>query len=90
MLKLGAGAPAVVARGAAPQWTPDGASLVYQDEDRQLVVGGTTVTADEDIHPFPVRFLPDVYGRDDHLWQLLNRSPQAPAEQIALVSRPRG
>lgn len=53
------GAPAVVAPGTAPAWTPDGSALVYQNAARQLVVGATQVTQDEDIFPFPARFLPD-------------------------------
>ncbi|XYJ08388.1 amidohydrolase family protein [Telluria sp. B2] len=53
------GAPTVVAPGTAPAWTPDGSGLVYQNAARQLVVAGAQVTADEDIFPFPVRFLPD-------------------------------
>lgn len=53
------GAPTIVAPGTAPAWTPDGASLVYQNAARQLVVAGAQVTTDEDIFPFPVRFLPN-------------------------------
>ncbi|MEN3277366.1 MAG: hypothetical protein V7631_3156 [Massilia sp.] len=53
------GPPAVVAPGTAPAWTPDGGALVYQNAARQLVVGGTQVTTEEDIFPFPVRFLPN-------------------------------
>lgn len=53
------GAPTLVAPGAAPAWTPDGGALVYQNAARQLVVGTTQVSSDEDIFPFPVRFLPD-------------------------------
>lgn len=56
---IAGGAPAIVAPGAAPAWTPDGWALVYQNAARQLVVAGTQVTTDEDIFPFPVRFLPD-------------------------------
>jgi len=56
---IAGGAPTVVAPGAAPAWTPDGAGLVYQNAARQLVVGGAQVTTDEDIFPFPVRYLPD-------------------------------
>lgn len=58
-LVLGSGTPSVVAPGTAPQWTPDSSALVYQNAARQLVVGGAQVTTDEDIFPFPVRFLPD-------------------------------
>ncbi|MFC4932870.1 amidohydrolase family protein [Massilia sp. GCM10023247] len=53
------GPPTVVAPGFAPAWTPDGGALVYQNAGRQLVVGGAQVTTDEDIFPFPVRFLPN-------------------------------
>lgn len=56
---LAGGAPTIVAPGTAPAWTPLGDALVYQNAARQLVVGGTQVTTDEDIFPFPVRFLPD-------------------------------
>lgn len=56
---IAGGAPTVVAPGAAPAWTPDGAGLVYQNAARQLVVGSAQVTTDEDIFPFPVRYLPD-------------------------------
>ncbi|WP_229507606.1 hypothetical protein [Massilia sp. Dwa41.01b] len=56
---LAGGAPAVVAPGTAPAWLPDGSALVYQNAARQLVVGTTQVTNDEDIFPFPVRFQAD-------------------------------
>lgn len=56
---IAGGTPSLVAPGTAPAWTPDGASLVYQNAARQLVVAGAQVTQDEDIFPFPVRFLPD-------------------------------
>ena len=56
---ISGGAPTIVAPGTAPAWTPDGSSLVYQNAARQLVVAGAQVTTDEDIFPFPVRFLPD-------------------------------
>jgi Tol biopolymer transport system component len=56
---LAGGTPTVVAPGTAPAWTPDGAALVYQNAARQLVLGGAQVTTDEDIFPFPVRWLPD-------------------------------
>ncbi|WP_313705590.1 hypothetical protein [Massilia sp.] len=55
---IAGGAPTIVAPGTAPAWTPDGAGLVYQNAARQLVVGGAQVTTDEDIFPFPVRYLP--------------------------------
>jgi len=56
---LAGGAATIVAPGTAPAWTPDGSALVYQNAARQLVVGGAVVTDNEDIFPFPVRFLPD-------------------------------
>jgi len=62
--------PTIIEPGTAPAWTPNGAALVYQNAARQLVVGGTQVTNDEDIFPFPVRFLPDgrfVYTADGHI-----------------------
>ena len=60
---------ASVADGAVgvPSWTPDGRGVVYQNNDRQLVVAGRAVTADEDVFPFPVSWLPDgrfVYTAD--------------------------
>lgn len=64
------GTPTIVAPGTAPAWTPDGTGLVYQNADRQLVVGGAQVTTGEDIFPFPVRFLPDgrfLYTADGHI-----------------------
>jgi Tol biopolymer transport system component len=64
------GVPTIIAAGTAPQWTPDGGGLVYQNADRQLVVGGAQVTTNEDIFPFPVRWLPDgrfVYTADGHI-----------------------
>ena len=67
---LGGGAPTIVAPGTAPAWTPAGDALVYQNAARQLVVGGTQVTTDEDIFPFPVRFLPNgrfLYTADGHI-----------------------
>ena len=50
-----------------PSWAPGGQEVVYQDADRQLVLGGVRVTDDEDLFPFPVRWLPDgrfVYTAD--------------------------
>jgi len=50
-----------------PQWLPNGSGVVYQNNARQLVVGGVAVTTGEDTFPFPVSFLPDgsfVYGGD--------------------------
>jgi Tol biopolymer transport system component len=67
---LAGGAPTIIAPGTAPAWTPDGASLVYQNADRQLVLRGAQVTTNEDIFPFPVRFLPDgrfLYTADGHI-----------------------
>lgn len=55
----GSAAPALVAPGTAPAWTPDGSALVYQNAARQLVVGGRQVSSGEDLFPFPVRYLPD-------------------------------
>lgn len=56
---VGGGAPTVVAPGSAPAWNPAGTGLVYQNAARQLVVNGVQVTTNEDLFPFPVRFLPD-------------------------------
>src|SRR5206468_1908301 len=79
---LAGGTPAIVAPGTAPAWTPDGASLVYQNVARQLVLHGAQVTTDEDIFPFPVRFLPDgrfLYTADGHL-RVRNATGGAPAD----------
>jgi Tol biopolymer transport system component len=54
----GSSAPVLAAPGTAPAWTPAGA-LVYQNANRALVVGGKEVTSNEDLFPFPVRYLPD-------------------------------
>jgi Tol biopolymer transport system component len=67
---IAGGAPTLVAPGTTPAFTPDGGGLVYQNAARQLVVGGAQVTVDEDLFPFPVRFLPDgrfLYTADGHL-----------------------
>jgi Tol biopolymer transport system component len=67
---LAGGVPAIVAPGTAPAWLPDGSGLVYQNADRQLVLRGGQVTSNEDIFPFPVRFLPDgrfLYTADGHI-----------------------
>jgi Tol biopolymer transport system component len=53
----GPATPVTVAPGTAPQWAPDNTSLIYQNADRQLVVGGAVVTNNEDLFPFPVHFL---------------------------------
>jgi Tol biopolymer transport system component len=69
-LTLGNSTPAVIAPGTAPAFTPDSTGIVYQNAARQLVVRGTQVTTDEDIFPFPVRYLPDgrfVYTADGHI-----------------------
>jgi Tol biopolymer transport system component len=66
---LSGGAPTIIAPGTAPAWTPDG-GLVYQNADRQLVLRGAQVTTNEDIFPFPVRYLPDgrfLYTSDGHI-----------------------
>jgi Tol biopolymer transport system component len=66
----GGGAPMIIAAGTAPAWLPDGSGLVYQNADRQLVLRGAQVTSNEDIFPFPVRFLPDgrfLYTADGHI-----------------------
>lgn len=55
----GTAGPVAVAQGTAPAWTPDGKALVYHNPDGQLMVGQREVTSNEDMFPFPVRFLPD-------------------------------
>jgi Tol biopolymer transport system component len=51
-------APTLVAPGTAPGWTPAGA-LIYQGANRALRIGNQDVAANEDLFPFPVRYLPD-------------------------------
>ena len=51
----------------APVWLRDGQGVVYQDNTRQIVLGGRAVTEGEDVFPFPVSWLPDgsfVYTAD--------------------------
>ena len=50
--------PVLVAPGTAPGWTPSG-GLVYQNASRALQVGAQAVAGNEDLFPFPVRYLPD-------------------------------
>jgi Tol biopolymer transport system component len=52
-------APTVVAPGAAPAFPLTGSGVVYQTPTRALVLGGKEVTTNEDLFPFPVRYLPD-------------------------------
>lgn len=54
----GSAAPALLAPGTAPAWTPTG-TVVYQNANHALQVGGQEVAANEDLFPFPVRYLPD-------------------------------
>lgn len=82
------------------------AALLNEDEStisRKVEVGYSH--RQELAHPIPVfvvyqtvtvdpagrvQFHPDYYGRDEHVWELLNRSPQGATEQIALANRTRG
>jgi Tol biopolymer transport system component/imidazolonepropionase-like amidohydrolase len=43
----------------APAWLPNGEGVVYQNNNRQIVLDGQVVTSGEDVFPFPVRWLPD-------------------------------
>jgi Tol biopolymer transport system component len=43
----------------APAWQLNGQGVAYQDNARQIVLGGRAVTTGEDVFPFPVSFLPD-------------------------------
>ncbi|WP_426209033.1 amidohydrolase family protein [Massilia sp. TWP1-3-3] len=52
-------APVAVAPGSAPAWTPNSKTLAYQNLAGQLTLGNREVTVNEDMFPFPVRFLPD-------------------------------
>ena len=56
---LAGGARTLVGPGIAPNYTPNGAGLVYQTPQRVLQVGGTAVSGTEDVFTFPVRWLPD-------------------------------
>jgi Tol biopolymer transport system component/imidazolonepropionase-like amidohydrolase len=55
----GVSAPILIGPGLAPQWKPDGSGLVYQPTSRSLNANGKDIVPDEDLFPFPVRFLPD-------------------------------
>ena len=49
-------APTVFGSGSFPQWTPNSASLVYQNGGN-LIVNGSAVTNKEDLFPFPVQYM---------------------------------
>jgi len=49
-------APAQFGGGNYPQWTPNSASLVYQNGGN-LIVNGSAVSSGEDLFPFPVQYL---------------------------------
>jgi Tol biopolymer transport system component len=55
----GSAAPTKVAAGIAPAWNPAGSGLVYQTPALALVVSGKEVSSNEDLFPFPARYLPD-------------------------------
>ena len=55
----GEAAPVLVGPGLAPAWRPDGSGLVWQSDSRTLSDGSRTLVSDEDLFPFPVRFLAD-------------------------------
>ncbi len=62
----GGGAATLVAAGAAPAFAPNG-GLVYQSTPRTLNIGGRDAVSNEDLFPFPVRYLPNgsfVYTAD--------------------------
>ena len=42
-----------------PAWQRNGQGVVYQNNQRQIVIGNTAVTTGEDTFPFPVSWLPD-------------------------------
>src|SRR5438067_692742 len=50
-------APTQFGTGNYPQWTPNSASLVYQNTAGNLVLNGNAVTNGEDLFPFPVQFM---------------------------------
>jgi Tol biopolymer transport system component len=52
-------APKLVGAGTMPAWTPDGASLVFQNDRKALTVSGKDIALNEDFFPFPVRYMAD-------------------------------
>ena len=58
-LESAASAAVAVAPGSAPAWTPDSSALAYQNLAGQLTLANREVTTNEDMFPFPARFLPD-------------------------------
>lgn len=88
----GAAAPVKVASGIAPAWNPAGTGLVYQTPAQAMVVGGKEVFANEDVFPFPVRYLPDgrfVYAADGkiRIRDAAGANPQDVAFSASLVVR---
>ncbi|SNS51781.1 component of the Tol biopolymer transport system [Noviherbaspirillum humi] len=64
---LAGGTPVQAGTGTIPAWNRDGSGLIYQSEAKGLNVGGQDVVSNEDLFPFPVRWLPDgrfVYSAD--------------------------
>ena len=55
-MPIAGGTPTRVAAGNAPAFSPNG-SLVYQSSIRSINAGGRDVVTDEDLFPFPVRWL---------------------------------
>lgn len=53
------GSRTLVGPGIAPNYTPNGDALIYQSPARVLTLGGRAVSGNEDLFPFPVRWLPD-------------------------------
>lgn len=88
----GAAAPVKVAAGMAPAWNPAGSGLVYQTPAQAMVVGGKEVFANEDVFPFPVRYLPDgrfVYAADGkiRIRDAAGNNPQDVAFSASLTVR---
>ncbi|NEX63043.1 amidohydrolase family protein [Noviherbaspirillum galbum] len=53
--------------GTIPSWNRDGTGVIYQSEAKALNIGGKDVVLNEDLFPFPLRWLPDgrfVYASD--------------------------
>lgn len=66
---IGGGTPVLAAAGNAPAFAQDG-TLVFQSTARTLNVAGRDVVTDEDLFPFPARFLPNgsfVYTADGRI-----------------------
>jgi Tol biopolymer transport system component len=67
VMALPSGTPTLAGTGTVPSWNKDGSALLYQSEGKAINIGGKDVVLNEDLFPFPVRWLPDgrfVYTAD--------------------------